>query len=285
MRARVLAALLLAAAVLVPAAAQQRRPAPPPYRILVSNDDGVRAPGLSALAQVLQAIGEVTIVAPAENQSGKGHSVITSEPIYRDDVTLPNGLKAIGLTATPVTAMSVALKNIATPKPDLVVTGINRDLNLGFNAYLSGTLGGAREAAMQGVPAIATSIEAAGVPRDLVYAAEEVLGVARRVKQWGLPPLTFLSVQIPAMPQGGYKGYRVTTGASTPGGETRFAEAKHPASGRTIYWNVYKEGETTTAPEGTDIWAVRNGYVSVTPMKVGETDPSQLARLRDIFSK
>src|SRR5687768_10909370 len=106
-RARVLLTLLLGACLLAPAVAQQRQP-PPPYRILVSNDDGVRAPGLAALAQVLQAIGEVTIIAPAENQSGKGHSIITSEPIFRDDLTLPNGMKAIGLTATPVTTMSVA---------------------------------------------------------------------------------------------------------------------------------------------------------------------------------
>ena len=282
MRARVVLALLLGCCVLVPGFAQQRE-APPPYRILVSNDDGVRASGLSALAQVLQAIGNVTIVAPAENQSGKGHSIITSEPIFREDLTLPNGLRAIGLTATPASAMNVALQNIVTPKPDLVVTGINRGYNLGFSGYLSGTVGGAREAAMHGVPAIATSIAEAGWPRDLVYAAEEVLGVARRVKQWGLPPHTFLNVSIPAMPEGGYKGYQVTTQAMQRGGDERFAEAKHPGSGRTVYWNVYKEGGT--APEGTDIWAVANGYVAVTPMKVGETDHSQLDALKTIFMK
>src|SRR5688500_12685677 len=115
-RTRVLLAFLVGVVLLAPTFAQQRRPAPPPYRILVSNDDGVRAPGLAALAQVLQAIGEVTVVAPAENQSGKGHSIVTSEPIFRDDITLPNGMKAIGLTATPVTTMSIALRNIVAPK-------------------------------------------------------------------------------------------------------------------------------------------------------------------------
>src|SRR5918995_921720 len=268
---RILLAVVLSACLLAPAGAQQP---PPPYRILVSNDDGVRAPGLAALAQVLQAIGEVTIVAPAENQSGKGHSIVTSEPIFRDDITLPNGMKAIGLTATPVTSMSVALRNIVKPRPDLVVAGINRGLNMGFDGYLSGTVGVAREAAMQGIPAIASSIAEAGVPRDLIYAAEEVLGVARRVKQWGLPPYTFLNVSMSAMPSGGYKGYRVTTQAVAPGGNTSFGETKHPGSGRMIYWNVYKEG--ADAPEGTDIWAVNNGYVAVTPLKVGETDASQV---------
>jgi 5'-nucleotidase len=280
-RARVLFSLLLGVSLLAPTFAQQRRQAPPPYRILVSNDDGVRAPGLAALAQVLQAIGEVTIVAPAENQSGKGHSIVISEPIFRDDITLPNGMKAIGLTATPVTTMSVALRNIVKPRPDLVVAGINRGLNMGFDGYLSGTVGVAREAAMLGIPAISSSIAETGVPRDLVYAAEEVLGVARRVKQWGLPPYTFLNVSLSAMPQGGYKGYQVTTQAMAPTGATSFGETKHPGSGRTIYWNVYKEGNK--APEGTDIWAVNNGYVAVTPMRATETDTSQLEAVKAWF--
>ena len=124
------------------------RPLPnsqPPYRILVSNDDGVRAPGIAAVAQILQAIGDVIIVAPAENQSGKGHSIVTSEPVFREDLTLPNGMKAIGLTATPATTVNIAIRNILKPLPDLVVSGINRGYNLAYSAYLSGTVGAARE--------------------------------------------------------------------------------------------------------------------------------------------
>jgi 5'-nucleotidase len=279
-RVAVIVALLLASCALSPARAQQR-PQPPPYRILISNDDGVHAPGIAVVAQTLQAIGTVIIVAPADNQSGKGHSIVMSEPVIREDLTLPNGLKAIGLTATPASTINVAIRNILMPKPDLVVSGINRGYNLGFSAYLSGTVGAAREGAMHGVPAIATSLAEAGAPRDFVYAAEEVLGVARRIKQYGLPPNTFLNVNIPAVPPGGYKGYMITTQALQRGGNERFEEMKHPGSGRTIYWNVYDEGGT--APQGTDIWAVSNGYVSVTPMKLGENDPSQADALRAIF--
>jgi 5'-nucleotidase len=278
---RLCLALLIAAGALAPAAAQRRQP--PPYRILVSNDDGVRAPGIAAVAQILQAIGEVTIVAPAENHSGAGHSIITSQPIFREDLTLPNGLKAIGLTATPASTMNVAIRNVMKPAPDLVVSGINRGHNLGFSGYLSGTVGAAREAAMHGVPAIAASLAEAGHPRDYYHAAEEVLGVARRVKQWGIPRLTFLNVSIPARPPDGYKGYMVTTQAMLRGGDESFAETKNPRNGSVVYWNVYKEGGK--APEGTDIWAVSNGYVAVTPMKIGETDPSQIASLKEIFSK
>jgi 5'-nucleotidase len=269
---RVLFSVLLAALLLAPAGAAQ---APAPYRILISNDDGVDAPGLAAVAQILQAIGNVIIVAPQQNQSGKGHSITIAEPIFRRTVKLPNGLEAIGLSATPVSTVKVALEKIVTPAPDLVVGGINRGYNLGTSAYLSGTVGVAREGAIHGIPAIAASLTSS--TNDYVHAAEAVLGVARRVKQYGLPPNTFLNVNIPA---GEPKGYQVTTQAMTAGGDESFAEDKHP-DGRTYYWNVYKEGGT--APQGTDVWAVSQGFVSVTPMKVGELEPSLQQPIRGWF--
>jgi len=264
---RVLLALVLAVSAFAPADAQQ----PPRYRILISNDDGVRAPGLAAVAQILQAIGDVIIVAPAVNHSGAGHSITIGDPIFREDLTLPNGLKAIGLTATPASTMKVALKNIVQPAPDLVVSGINRGYNLGYSAYLSGTVGAAREAAMAGIPAIAAS--AAVDTRDYTCAAEQVLGVARRVKQYGLPPRAFLNVNIPAPPRCEDR-VQITELAFAAGGDERFVEATHP-NGRTLYWNVYTEGGSGAS--GTDVNAVGAGFVSVTPMHVGEFD----AGLRD----
>jgi 5'-nucleotidase len=277
---RVFLVLLLTAFVLAPIGAQQ--PTGLNYRILISNDDGVRAEGLRHVASILQAIGNVTIVAPSENQSGKGHSIITSEPVFREDITIANGLPAIGLSATPATTVNIAIRNIMQPRPDLVVSGINRGYNLGHSGYLSGTVGAAREAAMHGIPAIAASLAEGGAPRDYIYAAEEVLGVARRLKgRGGLPPNTFLNVNIPPMPQGGYKGYLVTTQALQRGGQESFAEVKHPRNGLPIYFNVFKEG--MSGPEGTDLWAVENGYVSVTPMKLGETDTAQIDPLKAWF--
>jgi 5'-nucleotidase len=252
----------------------------PPYRILVTNDDGVLAPGLAAVAQILQAIGTVIIVAPQEQQSRSGHGLVTRDPIFRQDLTLPNGLRAIGLTATPATAVRVAMRMIVQPRPDLVVSGINRGYNLGYSGYVSGTLAAARDAAMFGVPAVAASIAEEAAPRDYVFAAEEVLGVARRVKQYGLPPGVFLNVNIPPHPEAGYPAYRVTTQALGAGGDERFAEMKDP-SGRTMYWNVFKAGGT--GPTGSDLWAVGQGFVSVTPMRLGETDASQIPPLKAIF--
>ena len=278
---RTLLVLLFAVCLLAPAGAQQFRQ-PPPYRILVTNDDGVRAPGIAAVAQALQAIGTPIIVGPAENQTGKGHSIITSETVFREDLTLPNGLPAIGLTATPASTVNIAIRNIVMPRPDLVVSGVNTEYNLGLSTEVSGTVGAAREAARHGIPAIAASMSGAAFPRDLVYAAEEVVWVARRVKQWGLPPNTFLNVNIPGVPAGGYKGYMITRQGQVRTGTESFVEMKHP-SGRTIYWNVYTERKSEPQPEGTDFWAVENGWVSVTPMSIDETDPSQFDALRAIF--
>ena len=278
---RMLVGLVVGAYLLVPAGAQQFRQ-PPPYRILVTNDDGVNAPGIAAVAQALQAIGTPIIVGPAENQTGKGQAIVTSETVFRQDLTLSNGLPAIGLTATPASTVSIAIRNIVMPRPDLVVSGVNTEYNLGLSSQVSGTVGAAREAARLGIPAIAASMSGASFPKDLVYAAEEVLWVARRVKQWGLPPNTFLNVNIPGVPAGGYKGYMITRQGQVRTGTESFVEMKHP-SGRTIYWNQYSERKSEPQPEGTDFWAVENGWVSVTPMKIDETDTSQFDDLRQIF--
>lgn len=260
-----------------PAAQQSQRP----YRILISNDDGVRAPALPVLAQALKPIGEIIIVAPAENQSGVSQVLTAAPPIAREDLTLTGGLSAIGLTATPATAVQIAIKNIVMPRPDLVVTGINTAYNLGASAYLSGTVGAARQAVIEGVPAVATSMATPAVPRDLGPAAQQVAGVVRQLREHGLPPQTFLNVNIPPMPTGGYKGYQVTSQAAVRAGVERFVEGKRPGTNQTVFWSVYTEG--AAAPQGTDIWAVNNGYVSVTPMHVGEYDEKLATTLREWF--
>ena len=252
-------------------------PQPSTYRILVGNDDGVRAPGIVALAQALRALGEVIVVAPEDNQSGKGHSITISDPIHRQDFTLPGGIAAIGLTATPVSALRVGLKKIVTARPDLVVSGINRGYNLGLSSYLSGTVGVAREAAMQGIPAIASSL-AAPATTDYSAAAQATLRIARFVKERGLPHGVFLNVNIPAGTAATWKGFMVTTQALSAGGEEDFDVRTHPVTKRPYYWNMFKEGGG--GPEGTDMWAVEQRYVSITPFRVGELDQQAFDRLK-----
>jgi len=251
------------------------------YRILISNDDGVRAPALPVLAQALRPLGEIIIVAPIENQSGVSQALTAAPPIMREDLTLTGGLSAIGLSATPATTIQIAIKNIVMPRPDLIVTGINTAYNLGASAYLSGTVGAARQAVIEGVPAVATSMATSAVARDLSPAAQQVAGIVRHVRDRGLPAQTFLNVNIPPMPTGGYKGYQITSQAAVRAGVEKFVEGKRPGTNQTVYWSVYTEG--AAAPQGTDIWAVNNGYVSVTPMHLGEYDEKLAVMLKEWF--
>jgi 5'-nucleotidase len=261
---RLLPAVLLVAAALLLSASLQARQAP--FRILVTNDDGVRAPGLLAVAQALQPLGEVTIVAPLENQSAKSQSLSITDPIYADPLELGGGLKATGLAATPATCVKVALGALMkSSPPHLVVSGINRGYNLGMTAYISGTVGAAREAALNGVPAIAASLASAGHP-EYGAGADYVRRVAEVVKAKGLDRGVFLNVNIPA---GALQGWRLAT-QSPQFGLEGYVEHQSPR-GRRYFWTTYEDPSGDV--EGTDVWAVEHGHVAVTPLRAGEYDP------------
>ena len=258
----ILAAILCVAVWAGPSVVRAQRP----YRILVTNDDGVRAPGILAVAQALQSLGEITIAAPAENQSGKGHSIVTSDPIFVDQVALPGGLRAYSIVATPATCVKVGVRALMPGRPDLVVSGINRGYNLGMVTYVSGTVGAAREAALMGIPAIASSL--AVEETDYAPAAEIVRQVAGKIRENGLDAGVLLNVNVPAGPAASIKGIQLTHQSSSSG-EERFEEQRTP-SGRRMFWSVWKE--PTGDVEGTDVWATEHGYAAVTPLRAGEFD-------------
>jgi len=237
-----------------------------PYRILVTNDDGVRAPGILAVAQALQAVGEVTIAAPSENQSGKAHSIVTSDPIFVDQVTLAGGLRAYSIVATPATCVKVAVRALMSERPDLVVSGINRGYNLGMVTYVSGTVGAAREASLLGIPAIASSL--AVEETDYAPAANIVRQIAEQVRQQGLGAGVLLNVNVPAGPATSIKGIQITR-QSAQSGDEHFEEQRSP-SGRRVFWSVWKE--PTGDAEGTDVWAAEHGFAAVTPLRANEFD-------------
>lgn len=254
-----------------------------PYRILLTNDDGVTAPGLQAVADALRALGEVQIVAPAENQSAKGTALTTADPIHRMDITLPNGMAAIGLTATPATTMRIAVTKIATARPDLVISGINNGVNTGLAAYISGTVAAAREAASMGIPSMASSLafRAAKDVESFRAAAEVTLRIARVVKTRGLPKGIFLNVSVPAGTMQTFKGIRLTTQGHSLGLQDTYEERVSPRTGKPYYWNKIVEGAEDV--EGSDSWAVPNGYVAVTPYRVGEFDRATFDALQNAF--
>jgi 5'-nucleotidase len=270
--ARIVPGILL----LLACAAAAQQPARP-YRILLTNDDGVRAPGLMALAEALRPLGEITIVAPAENQSGTGHAVTLSDPIYVDRVQLPGGITAAAVTATPATTVRLALARLLPDRPDLVVSGVNRGLNWGMNAYLSGTVAAAREGAIQGMPAIAASLAIEAHP-DYGVAAQMTARVVEIVKGAGLPAGVFLNVSVPAGEAGLLKGLRLTRQSRLMGTD-RYDEQKTPY-GRRLFWNFF--AQPSTDEDGTDVWAVMQGYVAVTPLRASEFDERAYETLRAV---
>jgi len=249
-----------------------------PYRILVTNDDGVDSPGLAALVEALAPLGEITIVAPYENQSGIGHALNLRDPIFpmRREVA---GRTATALTGTPATCVRVAIGNIMKDAPpDLVVSGVNRGLNFGRNAYISGTVAAAREAALQGIPAIAASLDRAR-DQDYIAAAQVTAEVAAIVKEHGLPPTVFLNVNVPISATEGLK----LTHQSLLAGTESFEAQKNPY-GRPYFWSFFEQ-PTAEAEPGSDIEAVRNGYVAVTPLQAHESAEEALEALAVLFSQ
>jgi 5'-nucleotidase len=244
------------------------------YRILVTNDDGVRAPGILALAQALKAVGEVTIVAPVDNQSAKSHSLSITDPVYVDSVMLAGGLEAFGATATPASCVKVAVLALLKERPQLIVSGINRGVNVGRIAYVSGTVGAAREGALQGIPSIASSMDVTGGFSDYTAAAKATADVAALVKAHGLPEGVYLNINVPV---GVPKGTRVAT-QSMLSGEEKWIEHTNPR-GRRYFWNDFAEPTSDTDP-ASDVSAVAAGYVAVVPLHTTEYDAAAAEKLK-----
>jgi 5'-nucleotidase len=255
-----------------PQAARERRP-----RILLANDDGIGAPGLAAAYMELAKLGEVTVAAPAMNQSGVGHAITYAEPILVDTIEpLATGEGPQGpwyrITARPATCVRLALTALLTGKPDLVVSGINHGDNAGLAVYVSGTLGAAREAAFDGIPAIGVSLVES--PTMDYRAAAAVLGrISAEALRRGLPPGVFLSVNVPAVE---IRGLKVVP-HSLQRGVDRFDRRQSPR-GQTYFWNVWTP-PADPDPE-TDAGALPFGWVTVTPLRVDATDRESMGRLR-----
>jgi 5'-nucleotidase len=270
---------IIAAALALSSVLAAQSPARQPYRILLTNDDGVRAPGLLAIAQALSQVGEITIVAPSENQSGKSQAITTTDPIFVDKVTLTGGLEAYSVVSTPATCVKVGVGALLAQKPDLVVSGINRGYNLGMVTYVSGTVGAAREAALMGIPSVAASLTVEQT--DYAPAAGIVREVVELVRKRGLEPGTFLNVNVPAGTANAIRGLQVTRQSRLTGSE-RFEEQKSP-SGRRFFFSVWSE--PTGDVESTDVWAVEHGYAALTPLRVGEFDQKTFDTWRTVVGR
>jgi len=238
-----------------------------PYRILISNDDGYQAPGIKALFDKLKSLGEVTVAAPAANQSLVGHSLTFGRPI---DVKSweTEGCRWFAIAATPAACVRMALTSLLPQLPDVVVSGINKGENTGVVTFSSGTVSCAREAAYRDIPAIAVSLEE-GSQMDYPAAAEFTARLLLEVRKRGLPAGTYLNVNFPARPSDQIKGVLVTRQDKRPADE-HYAKKTSP-EGKEEYWSVYRP--LTGGEINTDTWAFTQGYISITPMTIDQTLP------------
>jgi 5'-nucleotidase len=241
-------------------------------RILVTNDDGVRSKGIQALAEALEPLGQVVVVAPTREVSAIGHALTLHHPLRLEHIR--DGTYA--LDGTPTDCVNIAVAAVLKGLPDLVVSGINRGLNVGDDVTYSGTVSAALEGALLGVPAIALSLQQGPGEWDIGDAARVAREIAERVLQSGLPPRTFLNVNVPRRRP---RGVRVTVqGKRTHA--TTVTERNDPR-GRAYFW--IGEGEDEWISNGSsDYEAVRAGYVSLTPLQSDLTAHHAVEALKEL---
>jgi len=248
--------------------------APSPL-ILVSNDDGVLAPGLVALRAELMRVGETAIVAPEHNWSAAGHTKTLHKPLRVSEVTLADGLPALAASGSPSDCVALALLGVLDRRPHVVVSGINLGANVGNDLTYSGTVAAAMEAVIWGVTAIAVSLDALQ-PEDLGVAARFAARLAQRVLEDTPPYPLLLNVNVPAVPEPQLRGVRITRL-----GQRIYRDAlvkRLDPRGRPYYW-IGGEPPSGRPEPGTDIGALAEGYISVTPVRLDLTDHDQIARL------
>jgi len=248
--------------------------------ILVTNDDGVQAPGLLALAQVLRSLGKVTVFAPDRNWSASGHVKTMERPLRAREVMLADGTGALATDGAPSDSVALALLGVVPEKIDLVVSGINPHENIGHDVTYSGTVTAAMEAVIGGVPGLAVSLHSPedfhGV-LDYSTAAQVARRVAENVIKEGLPEGVLLNINVPYLKENELKGIMITRqGLRLYRDEL---DARIDPRGKPYYW-IGGEFPIGVDEEGTDYGAIKAGYVSITPLQLDLTARAAMEALK-----
>lgn len=236
-------------------------------RILVVNDDGIDAPGIRALIEVMKELGDVTVVAPDGPQSGMGHAITIAKPLRLDKVKLYEGVEMYKSSGTPVDCVKLAVNQVFKgQKPDLCVSGINHGLNNSINVIYSGTMSAAVEGAIESIPSIGFSLDDFTYDADFSHCKKYIKVIASQVLANGLQPGTLLNINFPKGAD--IKGIKICRQANAKWAE-EFDERVDPNK-RNYYWLTgvfqnYDHGQDT------DVWALENGYVSMVPVQFDMT--------------
>ena len=243
-------------------------------KILVTNDDGIQAPGIRALAEGLASLGEVAVVAPDRERSAVGHALTLHHPLRAEEIS-PNWFAVDG---TPADCVNLGVHSLLGFKPNVVVSGINRGGNLGDDVIYSGTVAGAREATLMGIPAIAVSLVTMSRGENYPAAAHWAATLLKKVAQRGLPRDTFINLNVPDLPL-----EQLLPPLITAQGKRSYEGTiidKVDPRGRSYYWIGTSE-LTFRDIEGTDYAAVSRGHVSITPLHLDLTNYQSFATLKE----
>ncbi|MGL5031477.1 MAG: 5'/3'-nucleotidase SurE [Aeromonas sp.] len=244
-------------------------------RILVSNDDGVHAAGISALSEALRALGEVIVVAPDRNRSGASHSLTLEVPLRVIPLSARtfNGIQSYAVKGTPTDCVHLAVNELLRPEPDMVVAGINHGANLGDDVIYSGTVAAATEGRHLGYPSIAISLVG---KTHFATAAHYAALLVKGLMTHPLPSDQILNVNVPDLPLDQIKGMKTTRLGHRHRAESVICEVD--PRGQPMYW-IGPPGEQQDAGDGTDFAAIEQDYVSITPLTIDMTAYNSLADL------
>lgn len=233
--------------------------------ILVTNDDGITAPGLRMLVSIMKKIGDVVVVAPDSPQSGMGHAITLDTALFSKKMKIDfdqDGIDEYSCSGTPADCVKLALQEILPKRPDICVSGINHGSNSSINVIYSGTMSAAIEAGIEGIPAIGFSLCNYSWNADFEQAKDFIHTIVTQALENGIPKGTVLNVNIPKLTKKEIKGIKICRQAKANWKE-KFDKRTNPM-GKDYYW-LTGEFELLDKGEDTDEWALANGYISVVP--------------------
>lgn len=245
--------------------------------ILVSNDDGIDAPGLHALVKELKRIGSVTVVAPDKQRSAVGHAITMNYPLRVNKFMHNNAFFGYAVEGYPADCVKIAVRSLLPCKPDILVSGINHGSNTAINIIYSGTVSAATEGTVLGIPSIAVSLTTYG-NADFLYAAKFARNLTSLVLKRGLPEATLLNVNVPAVKPKDIRGVVMTRQGKTRWDDT--FDVRLDPNNKEYYWLVGKL-EVLDHATDTDEIAIMNNYISITPIHYDLTDYVTLKSLRE----
>ena len=249
--------------------------------ILVTNDDGITAPGLKALTEAVKDFGKIIVVAPDKPQSGMGHAITIGHPLRLTRTEIFGNIEAYQCSGTPVDCVKLAVDKVLHRKPDLCLSGINHGANHSINVIYSGTMSAALEASIESIPSIGFSLLDYSMSADFTGAIHYANLLVKQLLQTKIDKHLCLNVNIPPVEKEKLKGLKVCRQAYAKY-EERFDERDDPA-GRKYYW-LTGEFQNFDKGKDTDVWALENNYISVVPVQFDLTNYEIKSKLQKVLT-